>query len=173
MALSAPVFSDVSTGDVFQLWSNKLFGGMTGNPFTNWYEVADWEVKVCFDWGGERDPNQVFGDTLQGDIYHDTVIAIQAGADNPLPEEFANHVGERLYEVSWFVQPTQTDEDMNFEVFLVDALGGKKVIGSGNSNYVNGFRDYFVEYSSANYTKASIHYWNLRDDEWREVPVVG
>ena len=162
----------VDTGDVFLLWSDKLFGGNVGNPFTNWYEVADWETKVCFDWGGENDPNQVFGDTMAGSIFHDLIITMQAQARSPLPEELSAHLDERFYEVSWFVQPAQIDEDMTFEVYLVSVNGETKVIGSGSSNYVNGFRDYYVEFSSANYTKAKMHFYNVRMDEWIEVPIV-
>lgn|GEM_PF-3432298 len=158
--------------DVVTLWTSDLFAGKVGVPFTNWYEVADWEAKVCFDWGGDKDPNELFGDTIQGEIYHDLVIALQAQGRNPLPEEYSQYSGQRLYEVSWYVQPTQLDESMNFEVWLVKASGERVIIGSGSSNYVNGFRDYYSEFSDANYTSARMHYWNQRTDDVIIVPVV-
>jgi len=165
--------STMAAGDATQLWLNDLFAGNLGVPFTNWYDVADWETKVCFDWGGDTDPNEVFGETMQGEIYHNLVVTIQAQVRDPIPEEYEAHVGERLYEVAWYVQPTETDEDMNYEVYLSQRYGGKKVLASGNANYVNGFRDYFAEYSNANYTKAVLRYWNTRTDDTLEVPVIG
>ena len=164
--------AEVETGDVFQLWTNKLFGGNVGNPFTNWYEVADWETKACFDWGGDKDPNTVFGDTMVGSLFHDLIVTLQTEVRNPLPEELAEHSDERFYEVSWFIQPAQIDESMSFEVYLVSDTGQRKLISSGSSNYVNGFRDYYVEFSDVNYTKAWMHFYNARTDDTLEALVV-
>ena len=164
----------ISDSDWSTLFTASVFGARLGVPFTNWYDVAPWETKVCFNWGGDRDPNTVFagGGNIGGMIYHDLVITMQAQVRNPLPEESEAHINERLYEVAWFVQPTQTDESMNYEVYLIDARGSSKVLASGSANYVNGLRDYFVEFGSTNYTLARMHYWNDRTDGVFDVPVV-
>lgn len=165
--------SSIAGGDAVSLWTDKLFAGNAGNPFTNWYEVADWETKVCFDWGGDKDPNEVFTETMVGDVFHNLVVTLQAEVRDPLPEEFDDHPDEKLFEVSWFIQPTELESDISYEVYLIGPLGTKKVIGSGSANYINGFRDYYVEFSEINYTKAKLQYWNenIRVQEL-EVPVV-
>jgi hypothetical protein len=168
------VLSSFAFGDdgASTFWSDPFLGARLGVPFTNWYDVAPWETKICFNWGGDPDPNTVFGGTMQGIVYHDLVITMQAQVRNPLPEESEARIGERLYEVAWYVQPTQTDESMNYEVYLVGAFIAPKLLASGSANYVNGFRDYFVEFSSTNYTLARMHYWNDRTNGVIDVPVV-
>jgi hypothetical protein len=171
VVLSSFALGDAGSG-ASTFWSDAFLGARLGVPFTNWYDVAPWETKVCFNWGGDRDPNTVFGGSMGGIIYHDLVITMQAQVRNPLPEELEAHINERLYEVAWYVQPTQTDESMNYEVYLIDVRGSSKVLASGSANYVNGLRDYFVEFGSTNYTLARMHYWNDRTDGVVEVPVV-
>ena len=158
---------------IFDLWASEYMAGKTGNPFTNWYEVAEWEHKICFDWGGDSDPNAQFSESMVGDIYHDTIIALQAEVRDPLPDDFEAHLEERLFEVSWFVQPTQYEESLNFEVYIYDRYGASTLLASGTSNYLSGYRDYYATYSETNYTKAKIIYWNDRMDDFREVEIVG
>lgn len=172
-AVAFAIAGGLAGGDAMSLWTDELFTGNTGNPFTDWYEVADWETKVCMDWGGDKDPNEVFTDTMVGEVFHNLVVTLQAQARDPLPEEFGEYSGEEFFEVSWFIQPTESENDINYEVYLSGPYLAKKVIGSGNANYVNGFRDYYVEFSSTNYTEATLKYWN-ENIEVREfkVPIV-
>lgn len=162
----------LAAGDAVSLWTDELFTAQNGVPFTNWYDVADWEVRVCMFWGGDNDPNEVFGDTMVGDVFHNLVVTLQGEVRDPLPEEFESHSDERLYEISWYIQPIESDDDVNYEVYFIEPFGGKQILASGNSNYVNPGRDYLAEYSTANYTKVKLRYWNDDINEVLEVPIV-
>lgn len=133
--------------------------GSHGNPVTNWYNISQWEVDVCFNWGGVEDPNEVTQNNVAGDYYHNLIVSLQAQVSDPLGDESISS-GENVYEVAWFVQPTEGEETVNFEVHIYESGGDGKLVESTGANYVNGFRGYYVEQSSANYTKAKIFYWN-------------
>jgi hypothetical protein len=159
--LSAPAFS--------ASWYEWLYGGALsstthGNPVLHWYNVSQWELDVCYAWGGTSDPNSVSQNNVVGDYYHNLIVTIQAEVSDPLGEA-AVATGKRVYEVAWFIQPTDLDETMNFEVNLIDQYGQKELVESLSSNYVNGFRGYDVRVSEKNYTNATITYWNDRREK--------
>lgn len=142
-------------------WSGWYYGGemsgVHGNPVVNWYDVSQWEVDVCFEWGGTTDPNEVSQNNIAGDYYHNLIVTLQAEVSDPLSEEAVTS-GKRLYETAWFIQPTEADETVNFEVYIYDSGGHGEVLESTSANYINGFRGYDVRESEKNYTRAKILY---------------
>jgi hypothetical protein len=173
LLLYCSAICSASGKDAISLGTSLIMTGGAGVPFTNWYEVAPWETKICFDWGGERglDPNQVTADTMQFDIYHDLVVTIQAQAPEIVPGEYEGN--KRLYEVGWYIQPVQGDEDISYEVTLTGPSAPAKILESSSASYVNMGRGYYSEYMDANYTEASIRYWNLKTKETElTVPVI-
>ncbi|NQU79561.1 hypothetical protein HQ545_07365 [Candidatus Woesearchaeota archaeon] len=162
-----------ASADVWTLWTSDLFVGGLGVPYTEWYDVAEWETKVCFDWGGDSDPNQISNEQLSVDIFHDLVVTIQAQVSNPLPGDIGFDTDELLYEISWFIQPVTGGEDMTYEVYLMDDMSASQLLDTDSATYERPGRGYFAEYSSHNYTKAKIKYINPRTDDELEVRVIG
>ncbi len=156
-------------------WYDWLYGGelsvVHGNPVTDWYDISQWEVDVCFDWGGTEDPNQVSQNNVGGDYYHNLIVSLQAEVSDPLRRLDVGSEG-MVYEVAWFIQPTRMDETMNFEVYMVDENRVRELVESSSSNFVNGFRGYHVAESSVNYTRATLRYWNENKEGELEVPFV-
>ncbi|MBI5398270.1 hypothetical protein HZB03_02290 [Candidatus Woesearchaeota archaeon] len=145
-------------------------GSDHGVPTTAWYDVSPWEMNVCSYYGG-NDPTAFTQSGAAGEYYHNLMLTLQAQRSNPLPSVPAS-LKTRIYEVAYFVQPTQDDENVNFEVVVRDSAGAEISIASGSSNYVNGYRDYYVEESEKNYTLAKLHYWNQKREGTLEVTFV-
>lgn len=153
------------------LWGSEI-SGSHGNPVTNWYEISQWEVDVCFGWGGTDDPNSFSQNNIMGDYYHNLMISLQAESSEPLEGETVS-TGTKIYEIAWFIQPTDLEESINFEVYITDNHGERELIESGTSNYVNGVKGYNVRESPKNFTEARIYYWNdEREKEYLKVPFV-
>ncbi|MBI4739350.1 hypothetical protein HY772_07435 [Candidatus Woesearchaeota archaeon] len=142
-------------------------GSDHGVPTTPWYKVSQWEVNVCSYYGG-NDPTAFIQPGAAGEYYHNLMLTLQAQKSSPLPS-IAAPLNTRIYEVAYFIQPTEDDESVNFEVIVRSRDGVEKSIASGSSNYVNGYRDYYVEESETNYSLARLHYWNQKGEGTLEV----
>jgi hypothetical protein len=174
LAVLFMIFVACSQSSLSTEWYDWLYGGELsgnhGNPVTNWYEISQWEVAVCFDWGGTRAASETSSTNIDADYYHNLVATLQAEISSPLDDTSVS-AGKNVYEVAWFIQPSDTDESINFEVYIFSS-GLGEVIGSSSANYVNGFRDYYVIESEKNYTKAVMKYWNDEREGELEVPFV-
>ena len=146
-------------------------GSDHGVPTTPWYQVSDWEVRVCSHYGG-NDPAAFTQNNVQGEYYHNLMMTLQAEVTNALPGDAPVSLKSRIYEVAYFVQPTQDDESINYEVTMHAQDGSVKSIASGSSNYVNGYRDYIIEQSEVNYTYADMRAYNEHRDETLKVEFV-
>jgi hypothetical protein len=156
----------------FIFGSGLLPGSDHGVPTTPWYEVLPWEVAFCSYFGG-NDPSVFTSDpSTTGEYYHNLMLTLQAQVSSPLAGDVPVSSTTRIYEVAYFVQPTQSDETVNFEVQVFTDTGEMTSIASGSSNYVNGYRDFWAETSEKNYTKAKILYNNQRRNGEFEVEFV-
>ncbi len=80
----------------------------------DWYDVEDWELEVCREWGGIDSP-QSNADVSQAPLFiSQTAIALQAEKE-VLPD------GNIIYTVSYYIQPLQ---DVHFAVRLRNSITG-------------------------------------------------
>ncbi|MFH1669776.1 MAG: hypothetical protein ABIA62_07660 [Candidatus Woesearchaeota archaeon] len=157
---------------------DPLLDRESGVPTTNWYEVADWEVNFCMDRGGTSASIEHGSGTIGDEtrlITHNRILSIQAERNDIIPSSdnvALINSGAVVYEIAWFVQPLQVDEDLSYEITKQNSYGITTTVDSGNANFVNPARGYVAEESSENLTSVVLRVWGLSFEESLQVDVV-
>lgn len=165
-------------GGIWDLYLGDALDRPTGPPKTDWYEVAEWEVDYCMAWGGESKSTTASASKIGGEtslISHNRILTIQAEKSEVLPSETTDKLGlnySYIYEVSWYVMPFKDDDDLNYEVYMLDDYSRAYVIDSGNANFYNPGKGYAINQSEASLSKAVLKVWNEDFNKVLEVPIV-
>lgn len=143
---------------------SDALGRERGPPKQAWYDVKQWEVDFCEKWGGTSSSIESGTGPVGTDstfITHNRIISLQAERTDIIPTALrVPGLNVTVYEVAWYVQPFRSDDDINYEVYLIDERGHLSVLDSGNANYYNPAKGYQANSSSINFTKAEIKFWN-------------
>jgi hypothetical protein len=149
-----------------------------GVPKTDWYDVAQWEIDFCMNWGGTTKTVESGVGKMAKEatfISHNRIFALQAERSELTPSVKDKKLlsdSVVVYEVGWFVQPYEFDKDANYEIYLIGEDGDSIVLDSGNANYYNPSKGYYANESSVNFTKATLKVWNDDFEQDLEVDVV-
>ena len=159
------VLASNSFGGPFDLYTSEALDRNRGPPKTDWYELADWEVKVCMAWGGADKVITSGVGTMKSEaslITNNRIVSIQAERSNVIPSIAKNISYEEssVYEVAWYVMPFEADDDLNYEVNLISEDGDSMLLDTGNANYYNPAKGYAANASDINFTQATIKVWN-------------
>jgi len=79
-----------------------LFTENVYENFAKWYEVEDWEKKVCTDWGGTT-PGKTANPSSKTPIVDQESITVNA------IRRYDSFMNLTSYEIAWFVQPFDKD----------------------------------------------------------------
>lgn len=145
----------LSDGEI--AWSyGGLLQGRTNAHFlaTDWYEVNEWEVSQC----AKHLETEVFGETDYTEsefdknaFVYDTAVTLQVF------KEKNEYTDEVLYEVGWYVHPS--DEEISFYIELREVDGGwEEIIDQQEANPVTGNSGYHAWIGDKHYDQARLVY---------------
>lgn len=134
---------------VFLLLSSMVLARTSRfNPkVDSWYDVEEWEVEVCSQWGGTADVQKSAATPFGSETYlYSMAITLQA-------EKKRHYLGASnytyVYDVGWYIQPITGSVD--YKVYLIDESDNEKLIADGAANMATGDSGYYAE---ENTTKA-------------------
>ncbi|MBT5021607.1 hypothetical protein HOK51_11240 [Candidatus Woesearchaeota archaeon] len=153
-ALTFGEFTDYATGGFMR--SDK------GIP-TDWYEVDDWEIDACTEWGGATSTANSELEDISIVLENTHLIA----TINAMHHEIED--GSLIYEIAWFIQPSDYEETIDWEISTKTNNGIKKILDNGNANYYNGHSGYFTVQSEFDLKTATLK-WSGESEGEIEVP---
>lgn len=143
---SALIISSVNAGQERSKFDPKV---------DSWYDVQEWEVEVCSQWGGIGEVQKSSATPFGSETYlYSMAITLQA-------EKKRHYVGDAnftyIYDVGWYIQPLKGSVD--YKVYLVTESGHEKLLGEGAANMRTGDSGYYAEENtSIAYENAKIVY---------------
>ena len=147
VVLALILTASISYAINWDFWEDSSEG--VGPIETDWYAVEDWELEVCYKWGGPEHATTVSTGTAS--YVYTTTATIQALKDTI---EYPNGTIDILYQAAWYVKP-MTDS-LDYRVELTN--GAVLEVGSGTADANTGGSGYYAQYLSEDYTKATLYF---------------